>query len=218
MTPRKDIIAVPESASLSEILAIYEEDGLSRLVVFGQDLDDIKGVLLMKDLIPLMGKEVTEFKVNDYLREPLFVPDSCDLGDLLKTFRQVGNHLAIVLDEHGGVDGLVTMEDVMEEIVGEIFDEYDTPEEECEIRPAADGELLVDGGVLINDLNQDYEFSFPTGEYDTFAGFVFHVLGKIPQAGEIIDYEGVRIKVEEIEQNRIKLLRILRLEPTPLPS
>lgn len=212
MTPRKDIIAAQEAFSLQEIRAIFVREQISRILVYGQDLDDVRGVLHSKDLIRFIGEAAENFDLNALLRRPYFASGSMKIDDLLQELRKQAVHLAVVLDEHGGVDGLVTLEDLVEELVGDICDEYDIPAEEIESHRTASGDLLVDGSMLIDDLNEEHKLGLSVGEYDTLAGFVISVFGRIPEAGEVLEHDGLLLKVEQADQNRITLVRIRRLK------
>lgn len=206
MTPRTDVIAVSEEASLEEIVATFSDEGKSRVLVIGDTLDEVRGVILAKDLLSLFGKSSDNFKIRDVLREISFVQNAKPIDDLLAQFRREASHIAVVLDEHGGVDGVVTLEDLLEEIVGEIFDEFDSPE--AEVKETLSGDLLVDGSMPVDDINEEHGFSFPTGAYDTLAGFVIHLFGRMPEAFEEISFEEVNLRVEALEQNRITRVRI----------
>lgn len=211
MTPRNDIVSVATDMALPEIIELLQSEGFSRMLVIENDLDQVKGVLNVKDLLPFIGRPVEEFSLDAVIREAHTIPSTTRIDQAFKDFRRNAAHLAVVLDEHGGVDGVVTMEDLIEEIVGDIFDEYDSPEEEIEVRATLSGDLIVDGSTPIDDLNEEYQFEFPEGEYDTIAGFVIHQLGRIPTMGEQCYYDGVSIKVEEVEQNRVTQVRISRM-------
>ncbi len=208
MTPRTDVVSVQASDSVDSVTRVFEEAGFSRLLVIGEELDDVKGVVLAKDLLPYVGKEVDIASIESLLRKPLFVEGALAVGKLLHMLRRKAAHLAVVLDEHGGVDGLVTMEDLIEEIVGEIFDEHDSPDDEREVERTVNGEWLVDGGTDLNDLRYEHGIHFPDGEYDTIAGFVIHNLGHIPEEGEHFLWDGYTVSVQEVDQNRITLLKI----------
>lgn len=213
MVPRKDIVAIEETAGLREIVRVFLAERLSRLLVIGENLDDVRGILLLKDLLPVFARGgAVNFALKDFIRPAYFVPNSRKIDYLLQAMRKDGTHLAVVLDEHGGVDGLVTIEDLVEEIVGEISDEYDSPGDEIEVYKTKSGDLLADGSMLIEDLNSAYGFSFPLGEYDTIAGMLVHTLGHIPQLGESIESEGFSLRVEKIGQNRITLVRISQIK------
>jgi putative hemolysin len=212
MTPRKDIVSISETASLEEVLAILQTERLSRLVVTGADLDDIRGILLAKDFIDLLGKVSPRFEMRRFMRPAYFVANTKKVDSLLEEFKRDAVHFAVVLDEHGGVDGVVTVEDLIEEIVGEIFDEHDSPIEEATTVELENGELLVEGSVLVDDLNDHYNLKLTAGEYDTIAGFIIHHLGTIPQLGQEVKRDNVTLVVDEMSQNRITRVRLLRVE------
>ncbi len=218
MTPRKEFISIRDDASLCEITAVLAAKRVSRLIVTGKEADDVRGVLIAKDLFPLIGRTEESFEVRQYIRPPFFVPDTKKTDELLEELRRNGNYLAIVLDEHGSVVGLVTVEDLVEEIVGEIFDEYDSPAEETGIRRTKSGDYLVSGTVRLADLNEKARSKFPVGEYDTIAGFVMDRLGHIPEVGEILVYRRYQLRVEKIDQNSIALLRISKIKKKKLPD
>ncbi len=210
MTPRKDVIAVKDDAGLDEIMEIFSRERFSRILVIGESLDDVKGILLAKDLLPLINTDISTFNIKNYIRTPYTVQETMKADDLLREFRKRVQYFAVVQDEHGGTAGVVTVEDLVEVIVGEIFDEFDVPEEEIDIKEAGDGALIVDGGALIDDLNNEYSFDFPLGEYDTIAGLIMDKLGKIPEPGETVSINNCTIKVEEVEGHRIVQVRIIK--------
>jgi CBS domain containing-hemolysin-like protein len=188
MTPRTDLASIEAEASLPEVLRTIVDSGFSRFPVRGSDIDDIKGILLVKDLLPTLAKgqgaDNSRFVLERVLREPYFIPGTKPIDDLLNEFKQRKLHMAIVLDEHGGVDGVVTLEDLLEEIVGDIYDESDIPETDASY--GEDGALVVDGGILVTDLNERFGFTIPEGHYDTIAGFIFTSLGRIPERGDYV--------------------------------
>lgn len=208
MVPRNDVVFLEENASLGQVIQLIEHEKVSRILVTGADMDDVRGVLLVKDLVPLVGISIPEFTLKGVMRTPYFVPAQKRADDLLLDLRQKGIQFAIVLDEHGGVDGIITMEDLIEEIVGEIFDEFDVPADEQTIKDLDDGDIIVDGRVLIDDLNLQYDYDLPTGEYTTLAGLILHRLGRIPEVGEELDCNEITIRVEELDSNRIVSARI----------
>lgn len=215
MTPRKDVAFVKLGQSLEEVVAIFKSTGFSRLLVCGVDLDDIQGVLLLKDLLPFVGVPETKLELTKIMRSPYFCSSGAKIDELLEELRSSAVHLAVVRDEHGGVDGVVTLEDLVEEIVGDILDEFDIGEEEKAIQLAGSGDLLVDGSMTIYDLNHIYELTLPEGEYTTIAGFVMQQLGKVPERGETFSFEGLVIKVERMVRNRVRLLRITQVAKSP---
>ena len=188
MTPRTDLITISIDANFEEVLSIIVTSGLSRFPVVGDRIDDIKGLLLARDLLPVIPKFIAnngkDFAVSKFMREPYVIPGTKPIDDLLNEFKRRKLHLAIVVDEHGGVDGVVTLEDLVEEIVGDIFDEKDIPEKDVIVEP--NGELLVDGGVLVSEIKDRFNVNIPEGDYDTIAGFIFSSLGRMPKPGDKI--------------------------------
>jgi CBS domain containing-hemolysin-like protein len=203
MTPRTDVVFLRESATTAEVVALFQAEGVSRVLVCGDDLDDAKGMFLAKDLIRFIGQEIAEDAWRQHIRPATFVPNTKHLDELLGELREQGIHMAVVLDEHGGVDGIVTMEDLVEEIVGEIFDEFDTPDDEVEATVNPDGDLIVDGSVPVAELVDQHGFAIPEGDYDTIAGFVLAQLGHVPDAGEKLLFDDFEISVSEVQQNRV---------------
>lgn len=213
MTPRPDIVAFSEDAPLDEVLRIVAESGFSRFPVFKGSIDDVTGVVIAKDLLGWMRRaDRGDFRLPDVMREPFFVPDSKPVDDLLGEFRRQKVHMAIVVDEFGGTDGVVTLEDLVEEIVGDIFDEHDVAEEEIERLP--DGRILLDGGAALADVvdELDLENVVDVEEYDTVAGWVIGRLGRIPAAGEKVRMGQAELEVIETQEQRVTRLE-LRLEP-----
>jgi len=213
MTPRTDIVSIEETASFEEVVDIFDSEGLSRLIVTGSNLDDVHGVLLAKDLISYFKRKTVSgepFKIDELIRPAYFVNNTKKIDDLLQELRTKRVHMAVVLDEHGGVDGLVTIEDLIEEIVGEIDDEYDSPESEEISREAVAGDLLIDASMLVDDFNKTYNLALPNGQYDTMAGFFIHQLGRLPEPEEEIVFEGTIFKVVDVSQNRITRMKVMR--------
>src|SRR5690606_38693052 len=178
--------------------------------------DSVVGVLLAKDLIPLLADpdrfRDRPFDIREVMREAYFVPDTKPVDDILAEFQQQKVHLAIVLDEFGGTYGVVTMEDLLEEIVGEINDEYDVSEPE--FAPTPEGDMLIDGGASISDVNERFGMTLPEEDYDTIGGFIFGALGRVPVPGDRIDGlgegEGLVLLVEETEDRRVLRVRLTR--------
>ncbi|MBI1371186.1 MAG: DUF21 domain-containing protein [Phycisphaera sp.] len=210
MTPRTDIEGITADSSLEDVKRFIGEAGHSRIPIYEGNLDHIVGVLYVKDLIPLLGDNGdTPFKLTDHLREAVFVPETKSLTNLLEQFKASKVHLAIVLDEYGGTAGLVTFEDVLEEIVGEIHDEYEPPEPEPSVDRIEDHIFEADGRVSIDELNDEAELSLPEDEdFDTVGGFVFATLGHIPDTGESFEYENLRITVTDAAKTRVNRVRI----------
>ncbi|WP_145058561.1 hemolysin family protein [Adhaeretor mobilis] len=214
MTPRTDMHMVSIQLSWDDIIADVIEAGHTRVPVYGENRDDIVGMLYSKDLIPELAKGDAEARqpLADILRKPLFVPETKRVDDLLEMFQQLRTHIAVVLDEYGGVSGLVTIEDVLEEIVGEIVDEYD-PEQIEEISRIDVDVCEALGRAHVDEINVVMGLELPEdGDFDTIGGFVFTELGRIPQQGEsIVWQERVRISVLEASKRRIDRVKIERL-------
>lgn len=210
MTPRADVVSISIDSSLDELMRLFVAERLSRLLVIGESLDDVRGVVHAKDLLPIMGVPHPKFSIARIMRPACMVSGDRKVGDVLEQFRSQATHFAVVLDEHGGVDGVVTVEDLLEEIVGEIFDEFDSPADEVEVRQTKAGDFLIDGSMSMSDFNERFKAHLPEGEYDTIAGFVIHQLSRLPETGEIVECNRVRLKIEGIEQNRVTQLRVLK--------
>jgi CBS domain containing-hemolysin-like protein len=221
MTPRTDVIAVPVEIALDELVQVITTEGHSRLPVYDGTIDSIVGVLLTKDVLPVVwarsrnGDTGVGFDLRSLLREPYFVPDTKPVDDLLAEFRQNRVHLAIVLDEFGGTYGLVTMEDLLEEIVGDINDEYDVKEEEFEATP--EGDVLIDGGALISEVNERFELELAETDFDTIGGYIFGALGRVPETGDVVQVPGaeppIHLYVEEVEERRVTRVRLTQAVP-----
>jgi putative hemolysin len=208
MTPRKDIVWAKENATTEELISLSTREGVSRILVCGADLDDVKGMILAKDLLTFINKPVTTDAWRSLLRETYKVPNTKPVDDLLHEFRSSGNHLAVVLDEHGGVGGIVTLEDLVEEIVGDIFDETDAASERELVIREVSGEWVVDGSAGIDQLPESFGLAPSEGHYDTIAGYVLYHLGRLPEAGESCEIEGLQFKVLEVHRHRIVRLSV----------
>ncbi len=221
MTPRTDMHMVQADMPWDEMVADVIEVGHTRIPVFEKDRDDIIGVLYSKDLLPELatGHEDSRTPIRDLIRKPVFVPQTKPVDDLLQMFQQLRTHIAIVLDEYGGVSGLVTIEDVLEEIVGEIEDEYDEAAVQ-EIQLLGDDTCEALGRAHVDEINAKMRLELPEdGEFDTIAGFVFTELGRVPMVGESILWQDqVRIEVVEASKRRIERVRIERLGNGQLES
>ena len=208
MTPRTDVIAVKADDDLQTILKTISEAGHSRIPVYEKNIDNIIGLIYAKDLLDQVGKTDGDFNLRDKMRKAYFVPETKPLRALLHEFQNQKLHIAVVLDEYGGTAGIVTIEDILEELVGEIVDEYE------EMPPAAIKKLSettieADARMYIDDLNEEFELALPEDEdYDTLGGFVFSHLGYIPKTGETFDYKDVKFTITAAEPRRIKRVRI----------
>jgi putative hemolysin len=220
MTPRRDILALPVAATEEEALRLVATEGHSRIPVYAETLDEIVGVLLAKDLlthIALRGSrtETVPFDLRRLMREPHFVPDSKRIGELLSELRAKSVHMAIVLDEFGGTEGIVTLEDLIEEIVGEIQDEYDEPEE-TPIAMVEGGDVLIEGGASIFEVNEQLGLALPERDFDTIGGYVFGELGRVPVPGDVVSLNGSgELRVEDVEERRVTRLRLVRAPAPP---
>ncbi|GIX35392.1 MAG: magnesium transporter [Lysobacteraceae bacterium] len=208
MVPRAQMVSVPIDASLQEILEIVVESGHSRFPVHGEDKDEIVGILLAKDLLrEFAGKE--RRPLGQLLRPAVLIPESKRLNVLLREFRQNRNHMAIVVDEYGGVAGLVTIEDVLEEIVGEIDDEHDEERDDAAlIRPEPDGGFHVDALTPIAEFNEHFGASLPDDDYDTIGGLVVDAMGHLPEVGEELDLDRFHFRVTAVEARRVRSLHV----------
>src|SRR5258708_11962187 len=210
MVPRAQMVCVRRDDPSSTILPIVVESGHSRFPVMDADRDDIVGILLAKDLLRLCIPGVHErFDIREYMRPAVFVPESKRLNVLLKDFRRNRNHMAIVVDEYGGVSGLVTIEDVMEQIVGEIDDEFDV-EEDLNIRKDADRQYTVRGVTRIDEFNEYFGSDLSEEEgFDTVAGLLMKELGRLPRRGESANIAGFEFRVARADRRRIDALRVV---------
>lgn len=214
MVPRSQMVVIERNQKIEEMLTLILESGHSRFPVIGDDRDEVLGILLAKDLLRYFGDEQRgELRIEDYLRPAAVIPESKRLNALLKEFRDSHNHMAIVVDEYGGVSGLLTIEDVLEEIVGEIDDEHD-PEEVACIQPEADTEgkqtWLVRALTRIEDFNEYFDTNLPDDDYDTTGGLVMHELGRLPRRGEKLAFGGFEFRVLKADRHRIETLQVQR--------
>lgn len=215
MIPRAQMVALEHDWPLDRILETSVESGHSRLPVVGENRDEVLGVLLVKDLVGHIGAdEDRPFSLEDILRPPKFIPESKRLNSLLKEFRLSRLHMAIVLDEYGGVAGLITIEDVLEQIVGEIGDEHDV-EEDVFISEQPDGNYLVQALTPIEDFNEYFGSTFSHDEFDTIGGLVLNTIGRLPRGGEQIDVDGYEFSVVRADNRRIHLLGLNRQTDQP---
>ena len=208
MTPRTDIVAVEVNSDLQKVLDTITSAGHTRVPVYKGNIDNIIGLVYAKDLLAEIGKTGGQFKLRDKMRDAYFVPESKPLRVLLHEFQNQKLHIAIVLDEYGGTAGIVTIEDILEELVGEITDEYEeTPPEP--IKKIDQNTIEADARTYIDDINDQLELNLPEDEdYETLGGFVFSRLGYIPKAGESLDYENLKFTIASAEARRIKRIRI----------
>lgn len=217
MVPRADIVALEMGLPLQEVVESYLAAPHSRLPIYRENLDDIVGILHIKDLVQLWGQE-GDVDLGPILRQPLVVPPSKPVTDLLVEMRAQRRHFAIVVDEYGGVDGLVTIEDLIEEVVGDIRDEHDTEEEPVFIEHE-DGTIEVDSRYELEDFEARVDCDLLTDaddeEIDTLGGFIFVTLGRVPKRGEVVRHDcGLEFEIADADPRRIKLLRVRRFSPS----
>jgi putative hemolysin len=216
MVPRIDVVALDVTAPMREALEVIMEAGHSRIPVYQETIDNVLGVLYAKDLLPYLRDGRTDVPLHSILREAYFIPETKKASDLLPDLQQRRVHMAIVVDEYGGMAGLVTIEDLLEEIVGEIQDEYDTEEPFVEF--VHDGEYVLDARVDLDDLNRLMNVTLPTEDNDTLGGFIYTELGKVPVVGDQVTFEDLAFTVESVAGRRIKKVRVERQEVSSVPE
>jgi len=211
MVPRPDMVAVEADATIEAAIERAIEGGYSRLPAYGDTTDDIVGLVYLKDLVHRARAGGSNEPVRAAVRPAVFVPEQKRVAELLRDMQSKQFHMAIVIDEYGGTAGLVTLEDLLEEIVGEITDEYDVEEPGVEHLP--DGSLLVPGRTPIDDVSQELGIELPDTEWDTVGGLVFNLLGKVPDEGEAVRFQDLEFRTERVQGRRIVSVRIVRLAP-----
>ena len=210
MVPRTEVLAVEAGTTLTEMLATVTQTSYTKLPIYEENLDQVIGILHVKDLLRTMCEpEHPEYTARDLAREALFVPETIPVSLLLHQFRQNRQHIAIVMDEYGGTAGLVTLEDLMEEIVGEVSDPFD--QFNPEIQHQADGTVLIDGMTLIEEVNQQLNLSLNDPDYDTIAGFILGRLRRLGKVGDTVETENLRLQIEEMDGLRIASVSLTRL-------
>lgn len=205
MVQRVDVIAVDIDASYEEVLDVIKTEQFSRIPVYNQTIDDIVGILNVKDLI-MAEKSSKPFKVADYMREPYYTFEFKKIKELFSEMKKTRNHISVVLDEYGGTVGIVTIEDLIEEVFGEIEDEYDDYEKEIEV--IKEDEFVVDGSARLDDISELIGVNMESEEFDSVGGLVIGELGRFPEQNEEVQLNSIRFVVEEVDKNRIKKVRI----------
>jgi magnesium and cobalt transporter len=220
MAPRTEMVAVEADTPLEEIIRLVSESTYTKFPVYEDSLDQIIGIVHVKDLLNMLqNPECDGCVARSVVREPLFVPETLSVAALLHRFRDQRQHMAIVLDEFGGTAGLVTLEDLLEEIVGEVSDAFDPNEDDFEVLP--DGSILIDGLTQIEDVNEQLNLALQEEYYDTIAGYIMGRLGRIPRENDTIESDGVRLRVEEMDRMRVARVRLTRRPPAetaPAPT
>ncbi|MCP4135945.1 MAG: HlyC/CorC family transporter [bacterium] len=208
MIPRVDIIAVDSNIDLKSLVKIVTDAGHSRLPVYEEIIDNIIGILYAKDLLNLLiEKSSKKFQLKKILHDPYFVPETMPLDELLLEFKHRRLHIAVVMDEYGGVDGVITLEDILEEIVGEITDEFDD-EKLPEIQQISGNTYEVDSRLTISDFNNKTNLNLPLEDFDTIGGFVFDLFGKIPKKNEEITHKNIIFKIKDIKGTKINRILV----------
>lgn len=207
MIPRTEINAIPATLSIEEITRAFQDSGNSRLPVYRDSMDDIAGVIHSKDLMPFL-LETETYRIEKILRKPVYVVDTARLEDVLRQMQSEKFHFGFVVDEHGGIEGIITLEDLLEEIVGEIDDEFDD-EVVKQIHKQEDGSYVLDGGLAVRDLNKQLGLNVPVSEsYTTIAGFLMSEAGQVLEKGESVNYNGHIFRIQEVKKRRILKVRM----------
>ncbi|MDO6565043.1 transporter associated domain-containing protein [Amphritea sp. 1_MG-2023] len=214
MIPRSQMIVVEADQTPKEFLPVIISSAHSRFPVIGENPDDILGVLLAKDLLPLILDEnhLENFDIRQYVRKATFIPESKRLNVLLKEFRATRNHMAIVVDEYAGVSGVITIEDVLEQIVGQIEDEHDVEDDDGNIKPFDDNGYIVKALTPIEDFNEFFDIGMPDDDFDTIGGLVTQKFGHLPRKDETVEIDAFTFKVLSADNRRIRLLQVVRSE------
>ena len=211
MTPSAEIVCAEENATVEELVGMINEEGYTRIPVYKETHDHVVGILHAKDLLRICaGNGDLSFDIHDYLNAPMFIKESKPITELLRDFQTKKNHIALVVDEFGGVRGLITLEDVIEEIVGEIDDEHD--QEESELRVVDEQTIIVDAKIDIEDVEAHFSVTLPEGPYESVGGFLIHQLGRVPELGTKLDNETLHFKVLGADKRRIKTIRVTQKE------
>ena len=207
MVLRLDMIAIDLEDSYDEIIELFKQEKLSRMPVYEETIDDIIGILNIKDIIFLSDEEIENFDIKQYIRDPFFTYEFKKITQLLEEMKREKSQMAIVVDEYGGTAGLITIEDLVEVIVGDIEDEYD--EEEDEIQVISPTEYLVEGSTKISDVNEILDIELESEEFDSIGGYIIGYIKHIPEENELIEVDGIKFNIESVDKNRIKKIRIL---------
>ncbi len=210
MIPRSHMMVIPGGSSLTDILPIIIESGHSRFPVVGEDRDEVNGILLAKDLLKLVANG-DDVELSDLVRPPVIIPESKRLNVLLREFRVSKNHMAIVVDEYGGVSGLITIEDVLEEIVGDIDDEHDA-DAMADVQRLEQGKYLVQALTPIDDFNESLDTDYSDDEYDTIGGLVVAEFGRLPEAGESVEIGDWTFVVASADDRRLHAMEVFRTQ------
>ena len=207
MVQRLDIVAIDLEDTYEEIIELFKTEKLSRMPVYEETIDDIVGILNIKDVIFLSDEEIDNFDIKKYIRDPFFTYEFKKITQLLEEMKKDKSQMAIVVDEYGGTAGLITIEDLVEVIVGDIEDEYD--EEDDEIEVISSNEFLVEGSTKISDVNEILNINLESEEFDSIGGYIIGYIKHIPEENEVIEVDKVKFNIESVDKNRIKKIRIM---------
>jgi CBS domain containing-hemolysin-like protein len=214
MIPRTDMCTIGADATVAECIDRAIDKGMSRIPVYGENTDDIEGIVYIKDAMRAEREGGADRCVQELVRPAMFVPETKRCAELLAEMQARRTHMAIVVDEYGGTAGLATLEDLLEELVGEITDEFD--EEVPNVEELPNGDVLVNATLNVDDVNEELELELPEGNYDSLGGLVFELLGRVPIAGDSVEHSGVRLIVERVDGRRVVRVRLVRMEPSEL--
>ncbi|WP_449244782.1 hemolysin family protein [Desulfobacca acetoxidans] len=215
MVPRVDITCISQDDPIHQIIAVILKRGHSRLPVYQNNIDNIKGILLAKDLLVFWNKPESDIELTTVLRPAFFIPEAKKIIDLFRDFVEKKIQIAIVIDEYGGTSGLITIEDILEEIVGEIYDEYDT--QEPRLLPQDDQSVIVDARLDIEHLTEYFGVEVPEGEFESVGGLMIHHLGKVPQVNDTVVTQDLEFTAIAADERRVKKIRVRAL-PSPIPE
>jgi magnesium and cobalt transporter len=207
MVPRAQMVVIPQTSNIEDILPIIVESGHSRFPVVGEDKDELEGILLAKDVLKSFVKEEDDFNLKDIIRPAVVIPESKQVNILLNEFRTNRNHMAIIIDEYGGVAGLVTIEDILEEIVGDIDDEYDDHEDPY-VMKIADSVYRINALTTITEFNEQFDTGFDDSEFDTIGGLVASEAGRLPETGELIEVADLIFKIIKADKRRVEFVEV----------
>lgn len=216
MVPRPDMVAVPADFRVADVMEVAILNGYSRLPTYGDGIDDIVGLIYAKDLMKADRDGLQNVEVSTLLRQATFVPETKRIAELLREMQAEAFHMAIVVDEYGGTAGLVTLEDLIEELVGEIVDEYDR--EEAMVEPMPDGSIRVNARLAVDELNELLGAHLPEGDWDSVGGLVFHLLGRVAGEGAVVEVDDVTLRVDRVTGRRISRVVVSRVASGAVPS
>ncbi|WP_373598853.1 HlyC/CorC family transporter [Paraclostridium bifermentans] len=206
MVQRLDMVAINAEDSYEDVISIFKEEQFSRMPVYEESVDDIIGIVNIKDIVFLSEEEINNFNIKNYVREAFFTYEFKKITELLEEMKKDKSQMAIVVDEYGGTAGLITIEDLVEEIVGEIDDEYDEDDEDIQV--IKEDEYIVDGGKKISEVNELIGTNLESEEFDSIGGFIIGYLKRLPEENEVIEVDNVRLCIESLDKNRIKKIRV----------